>query len=240
MLKWALASIGSVVLTSVLSFGMVINHFSTQKPPTDILGAYNETRYQLSSTVSGKLTNEVHDLIDKASKPLVEDLPAPDPSKDQLEEQVVLLQQRLAAQERAMAEIQLNARGSAPSSNNAKPSTVFIPIGIGGSSTGTDWTVINTQEIEIDTSEIPGYLAAFLTVELKVKDGNGKAFARLFNVTDNTPIYSSEVSVSNSDFTPITSGSFTLATGKKKYRLQLKSLTGYQVDVQLSKLKISF
>lgn len=240
MFKWAMASLGSVVMITILTFGLVINHFATAKPASDILGAYNETRYQLSSSVSGRLTNEVYDLMDKASKPLVVDSPAPDLTKDQLEQQVMLLQQRLAAQERAMAEIQMSGRGSATSSSTSKPATTFVPIGIGGTSVSTDWTVINTQEIEIDSADFPGYLGANFIVELRVKDGNGKASARLFNVTDNTPIYSSEVSVSSGEFTPVSSGSFTFATGKKKYRLQLKSLTGYQVDVQLSKIKVSF
>lgn len=239
MLKWAIASLGSVTAVTVITFGLVINHFS-QPAPKDILGAYNETRYQLSSSVSGRLTNQVYDLIDRA-KPTPSDSPLPDTiASSSTEQMLMILNQRLSAQERAMAELQTNDRGSASSSTYLKPADEYIPIGIGGSTSSTDWTVVNTQQIDIDPADYPGMIGAYFTVELQVKDGNGKAYARLFNVTDNTPVYSSEVSTSNSDFAPVTSGSFTFPSGKKTYRLQLKSLTGYQVDVQLSKIKISF
>lgn len=238
MVKWAFASLGSVILITIISFGVVINHFSKPRQ-TDILGAYNETRYQLSSSVSGKLTNEVHDLIDKASKPLEVEVASPDPTSDQLRQTVALLEQRLAIQQQTISGLQSANKGTG-AAGASKPANTYIPMGLGGTSSSTDWTVINTQEIEVDPTEFPGYLGANLIVELKVKDGNGMAYARLFNVTDNTPVYSSEVSTSSGDFTPVTSGSFVFATGKKKYRLQLKSLTGYQVDVQLTKVKISF
>lgn len=127
----------------------------------------------------------------------------------------------------------------AASSSNAK--SVYIPIGYGGSSTSSsDFESIGSQQITIDTADYPGYKQAVLEVNFKVTDGNGQGQARLFNSTDGLALSGSDISTSSGSFSTVSSSSFNLSSGSKAYTLQLKSLTGYQVDVQLARIRIDF
>lgn len=126
--------------------------------------------------------------------------------------------------------------------NQATPakSPAYIPLGSTGSSQALDWTSLATFEAEINSDDYTGYSSMYLEVNMRAFQGNGKAFARLFNKTDGTAVGSSEVSTTSSDYTTLTSSGFKLLGGKKTYRLQLKTLTGYAADVQFARIKVTF
>ena len=117
---------------------------------------------------------------------------------------------------------------------------LYIPIGTGGGSSAFDWTTINTSEVEIDPADYSGYTNMYLEVELKSYQGNGRAYARLINYTDSTGLAASEVSTTSENYTTVVSSGFKLGSGKKKYRLQLKTLTGYEASTQSVRIKVVF
>lgn len=125
---------------------------------------------------------------------------------------------------------------TAPATNK---SPVYIPLG-SGSSVATDWTSIDSLSVILDSADYSGYSGVQFEVSMRAYQGNGKAFARLYNSTDGTGVLSSEVSTTTSDYTWVTSSSFNISSGKKTYKIQLKSLTGYETGVQNSRIKISF
>lgn len=129
------------------------------------------------------------------------------------------------------------------SQNNQAPqdkSPAYIPLGSTGSSQAMDWTSLATFEAEINSDDYTGSSNMYLEVNMRAFQGNGKAFARLSNKTDGTAVGNSEISTTSSDYTTVTSSGFKLSGGKKTYRLQLKTLTGYASDVQFARIKVTF
>jgi len=154
-------------------------------------------------------------------------------------------QDQLKGVETAIKDLQsrvaiLEQTGSGTNQTVQVRSPVYIPLGSTGSSQALDWTSIATFEAEINSDDYAGYTNMYLEVNMRAFQGNGKAFARLFNKTDGTAIVSSEISTTSSDYTSVISSGFKLSGGKKTYRLQLKTLTGYAADVQLARIKVTF
>lgn len=110
-------------------------------------------------------------------------------------------------------------------------------LGYGGSSNSTDWVEIPTMTIAFDPSHYPGYKSLQLETYMRVRDGNGKAFARLYS--SGTAATSSEVSSTNYQDEWVSGGAFTW-NSKSTFTLQIKSLTGYDTYISNARLKINF
>lgn len=119
-------------------------------------------------------------------------------------------------------------------------SPTYIPLGSTGSTQTLDWTSIATLEADIDSADYNGYSNMYLEINIRSFQGNGKAFTRLFNKTDGTAVANSEVSTTSSDYTTLISSGFRVSSGKKTYRIQLKTLTGYAADVQFARIRVVF
>lgn len=131
---------------------------------------------------------------------------------------------------------QSSSQTTQTTSTNKAP--LYIPLGWSGTTTSTNWTVISSQSMTIDPGDYPGYTSMQFEVSLRAYQGNGKAFARLSN-DDGTSIIASEVSITSGDYTWVSSSSSTLP-GKKTYKLELKSLTGYEAGAQNARIKVNF
>lgn len=130
---------------------------------------------------------------------------------------------------------------AAPTSQSDTPKSIYIPIGVGGSGTSiSDFSSASGQEITIDTGNYQGYKQAVFEANLRIYQGNGTAYARLFNKTDGLAIIPSQVSTTSENFTTVTSAPFSLTAGSKTYTVQVKSSTGYSVDLQLTRIRIDF
>ena len=79
-----------------------------------------------------------------------------------------------------------------------------------------------------------------LEVNFRIFQGNGTGEVRLFNKTDGTGVTNSSLSTTSQDYSTKTSSGFTLAGGSKTYTVQVKSSTGYSVDLQWSRIKVEF
>lgn len=123
--------------------------------------------------------------------------------------------------------------------SNSNKIPVYIPLEWSGSTTSLDWTSLFTQSIFIDSADYPGATGVTLEASLKTSE-SGTAYARLYNKDDKTPIASSDVSTSSTDYNWVSSTSFKLTTGKKTYILQLKTSNGHDASLQNARLKISF
>ena len=58
---------------------------------------------------------------------------------------------------------------------------------------------------------------------MKIPNGNQRAYARLFNVTDKHPVWFSEVWLEGGTPRLLVSEPITLAEGRKLYRVQMKT-----------------
>lgn len=129
---------------------------------------------------------------------------------------------------------------SQPASSASKKPPLYIPFGGGATATSLDWTTSDVVEVTIDPADYNGYSSMQLEASIKVLSGNGQAFVRLFNNNEKLAILSSEVSTTSENYTWITSDGFKLPTGKKTYRFQLKTLSGYEASVKDSKIRVNF
>lgn len=117
----------------------------------------------------------------------------------------------------------------------------YIPVGNTGSGTSsTDFSSLSGHEVTIDTSNYPGYKQMVLEASFRIFQGNGTGEVRLFNKTDGTAAVNSDLSTTSQDYTTKTSSGFTLSPGSKTYTVQVKSSTGYSVDLQWSRIRVNF
>lgn len=156
-----------------------------------------------------------------------------------LEDRVKTLEKEVDDLQLQVGDVQPTATQQAAAPTVAK-SPVYIPLGWTGSSSVMDWTVITTQSFTFDPADYSGYSGVTFEASIRPYQGNGKAFARLYNSNDGTAILNSEVSSATENYTWVSSSSFKFSSAKKTYQLQLKSLTGYAAEIQNARLKISF
>ncbi|QQS39458.1 hypothetical protein IPM62_02505 [Candidatus Woesebacteria bacterium] len=125
---------------------------------------------------------------------------------------------------------------------NVKTQTSYIPLGSSAGSTSTNWFTINDASSYIDLKN-DFNMDAYVTFEasLKVLHGNGQAFARLWDDTNKIAVTGSEISTSNNaDFQHVKSTRIYLWNGNNNYKVQIKSLNGYEVTISDSKVKIVY
>lgn len=193
------------------------------------------TNTETSSLDDGKRLKSLEEKVASLSASSgLKNAPQTETNKDELkvvETAIRDLQARVATLEQTGSENNQPAQTRSP---------VYIPLGSTGSSQALDWTSLATFEVEINSDDYTGYSNMYLEVNMRAFQGNGKAFARLSNKTDGTAVGSSEVSTTSSDYTTVTSAGFKLSGGKKTYRLQLKTLTGYAADVQFARIRVTF
>ncbi len=121
------------------------------------------------------------------------------------------------------------------------PKVAYIPLGSTGSSTSLNaYEDISATEIVINSADYPGYKKMYLESQIRIFQGNGQGDARIFDKTDGLGMSGSEISTTSENFSLKTSSGFTIPSGKKTYVVQLKSNTGYSVDLQTSRIRVEF
>lgn len=126
-------------------------------------------------------------------------------------------------------------------SSSSGPKVAYIPVGNAGSGTSsTDFSSVSGHEVTIDTGSYTGYKQMVLETNFRIFQGNGTGEVRLFNKTDGTGIIGSTLSTTSQDYATKTSSGFTIASGSKTYTVQVKSSTGYSVDLQWSRIRVDF
>ena len=104
-------------------------------------------------------------------------------------------------------------------------STSYLPISGSGSVNSTSWTDIAGTEFYLAKVDYPGLIGAYLEVNLKLQNGNGMAYIRLYDVSHLRAVDGSDVSTSSQTATVVTSGAISLWEGNNLYRIQARSLT---------------
>ena len=120
----------------------------------------------------------------------------------------------------------------------SQPTVIYIPLGGGGSTTSRDWADVGNAEVWLNISDYPNLDRAYFEGFVRVKHGNGRAFARLYDVTHTIGVQGGEIYTDNEDFTLVESGSLTFWQGKNLYRVQVKSLNGYEAFYDSGRIKL--
>ncbi len=101
------------------------------------------------------------------------------------------------------------------------------------------WETISLLQITIDPSQFPGYKNMQLEAFIRLHQGNGKMFVRLYHQGTGLAIPESEISTSSENNIWLASSPFTVSE-KKTYRFQLKTLTGYTAYIEDARVKVNF
>lgn len=117
-------------------------------------------------------------------------------------------------------------------------STQYIPIPGTGSTLENVWTDLPGTEFYISTDDYSGLVGSYFEVNMKLLNGNGLAYLRLFDVTAGIEVWGSEVSTSSQSFTSVSSGKLTLRNGNHLYRVQAKSLTADTTVFNSGRIKV--
>jgi len=120
----------------------------------------------------------------------------------------------------------------------SQPQVIYIPLGGGGSTTSTDWANVGNAEVYFDLNDYPNLSEARFEGFIKVKNGNGKAFARLYDVTHTIGVQGSNIETANENFTMVSSDPLAIWRGKNLYRIQVKSLNGYDAYIDSGRIKL--
>ena len=127
----------------------------------------------------------------------------------------------------------------APASGQSK--ITYIPIPGSMTTTSMEWADAPGTDIYIDMAKDYGKVSwVDWEAVLKVDSGNGKAFARLYDVTHKIGVNGSEVSASLAiPAQAASTGNMSFWAGRNLYRVQIKSLNSYEVTFSGGRIKIT-
>lgn len=155
-----------------------------------------------------------------------------------LESKLAVLQRRVETLEKGSG-TSTTTQSSNNSTQTSKP-PLYIPLGSGGSFTDRVYANFGGYIASIDSSNYTGYTSMQLEVSMRLNQPGEKVKARMFNSTDSSAISNSEVSTTQTTYTLLTSGNFTLPSGSKNYQLQVQSTDGVETFVQTARIKVNY
>jgi len=148
---------------------------------------------------------------------------------DTLSAQVTELKARVAVLE--------GANPTPASSGTSSKSTIYIPLGSGGTIESDNWTSLNTFLITLDPAQYPGYTSMQLEVNMRLNQP-GTIYARLYNNTSASAT-SSEATSTLTASSVATTSTFTLPAGSKTYVLQAKT-PGSKGFLDYARIRVNF
>ncbi|MEK9201289.1 MAG: hypothetical protein AAB909_04950 [Patescibacteria group bacterium] len=117
-------------------------------------------------------------------------------------------------------------------------STSYTTISSNGYSTSNDWQGLDSTGFYFDTRDYPGLVEVYFEANMKLFNGNGIAYVRLYDSTHGVGVQGSEVQTSSQADTLVTSGKLTFWSGKNLIRVQAKSLTADTAVFSSGRLRI--
>lgn len=114
----------------------------------------------------------------------------------------------------------------------------FISFG-SGSNSSDDWIDVPGLQASIDSNQYGRIKNVVFEASVFIPTGNQAAFVRLYNITDNHPVWFSELSHEGGEGKLLVSGPITLDTGKKRYQVQMKTSLKYPASLTQSRVHIT-
>ncbi len=124
------------------------------------------------------------------------------------------------------------------SKETSQAKVIYIPLGGSGSTASTSWADVGNAEVYFNIDDYQNVDRIYFEGYIRVKNGNGKAFARLYDVTHSIGVQGSDIETINENFTMVESGTLSFWRGKNLYRIQVKSLNGYDAYIDSGRIKI--
>lgn len=114
----------------------------------------------------------------------------------------------------------------------------FVTLG-SGSSTASDWTDVPGAQSYIDSTSYGRIKSVAFEASLHTPTGNQTAYARLFNVTDQHPVWNSDVMIEGGSPQLKISQNITLDKGSKLYQVQMKTQLSHRTNLENARVHIN-
>ncbi len=101
----------------------------------------------------------------------------------------------------------------------------YVNISGGFGQVAYDWTDVPASEFYFNKADYEGLTEVNFESNMKLLNGNGMAYVRLFDVTHGVAVTGSQVETGNQSNTVVTSTALNFMDGKNLIRVQIKSLT---------------
>lgn len=108
-----------------------------------------------------------------------------------------------------------------------------------GQTTSNDWAGLSGTEFYFDRGNYSGLIDISFEGNLRLLNGNGSVYVRIFDVTHSIAVQGSEIFATSQTSTVISSGSLAFWAGNNLYRVQAKSLTADTAVFNSGRLKIT-
>lgn len=119
--------------------------------------------------------------------------------------------------------------------------TAYIPLSGPITTTSTSWVDAAGTDVYIDlANDYSKNVYVSWEGFLQITNGNGTAYARLYDATHGIAVNGSEISTQSGTSTQVASGSLSLWAGRNLYRVQLKSLNSFVATFASGRIKISY
>ncbi|OGM20416.1 hypothetical protein A2714_01725 [Candidatus Woesebacteria bacterium RIFCSPHIGHO2_01_FULL_38_9] len=114
----------------------------------------------------------------------------------------------------------------------------YVPIPGSGSTKETVWTSIPSTDFYMTKGDYQGLVGVYFEGNIKLVNGNGVAYVRLYDATHSVAVPGSELSTSSQQSSFVTTGPVTLWEGYNNYKIQARSLTADTTVFESGRLKI--
>jgi hypothetical protein len=101
----------------------------------------------------------------------------------------------------------------------------YVTVPGSGSTALTDWTTLTGTDFYFDTADYPGLIQVTFEANMKLYNGSGRAYLRLFDVTHGIGVQGSDVNTNNNSDAIVESGKVYFWAGKNLIRVQVRSET---------------
>lgn len=113
----------------------------------------------------------------------------------------------------------------------------YIPLGA-GQTTNDQWEDVAGLTAYIDSTKYSKIKTVTFEASMRIPTANGIVYARLYNATDNHPVWFSEVSAFSNTSSLFVSPPITLDTGNKLYKVQMKTSLKYESILDQARVHI--
>ena len=129
---------------------------------------------------------------------------------------------------------------TAPSKSAAAKITrvSYVPVPGSGTTLQTSWVDLSGTDFYFDKNEFIGFVDAVLEANIKLLNGNGEAFVRIYDVTHGVAVSGSELKTGSQTSVLLTSDKLQFYSGKNLYRIQARSLTADTTVFESGRLKV--
>lgn len=123
-------------------------------------------------------------------------------------------------------------------SNDSSVKEYFIPFG-SGTSEATDWTDVAGARATADLGAYKNVKSMVFEASVSVPTGNQSVSVRVYNVSDNHPVWYSEVTMDGGSSAYLISSPIIYDSGSKIYQVQIKNQLGFTANLTQARIHIS-